>query len=72
MKAFNKRIRPNGQTSLFHTRADVNVLMDFCNSLAAKVDELIESNKRLAESSEKMSLIIAEMKRSETDGKASP
>ena len=47
MKLFNKRMRPNGQTSLFHTRADLNTVMDFCNRLAEKVDELVLVNNEL-------------------------
>lgn len=57
MKLFNKRMRPNGQTSLFHTRADLNTVMKFCNELAEKVDELVESNNRLSNKIEKMERI---------------
>lgn len=49
MKLFNKRMRPNGQTSLFHTRADLNTVMKFCNELAEKIDEIVEAyDKALA------------------------
>jgi hypothetical protein len=54
MKPFNKRMRHNGQTSLFHTRADLNILIEFCNKLAEKVDELIAENNRLHEKIERM------------------
>ena len=47
MKLFNKRMRPNGQTNLFHTRADLNKVMEFCNGLAEKVDELVLENNEL-------------------------
>ena len=65
MKLFNKRMRLNGQTNLFHTRADLNVLTEFCNKLAEKVDEHIELTNRLAMATDKMAKIIEEMKRSE-------
>lgn len=48
MKKFNKRIRLNGQTSLIHTRADLNELVKFCNMLAQIVDELIDENIKLS------------------------
>lgn len=54
MKLFNKRMRPNGQTSLFHTRADLNTVMEFCNKLAEKVDELITENNKLLEKIERL------------------
>lgn len=54
MKLFNKRIRPTGETSLFHTRADINELVKFCNALAEKVDELVNENNRLSEEIEKI------------------
>lgn len=54
MKPFKKRMRTNGQIHLFHTRNDLNILMDFCNSLAEKVDELVESNNRLSDKIEKL------------------
>lgn len=57
MKPFKKRMRSNGQINLFHTRNDLNMVMAFCNSLAEKVDELVESNNRLSDK-------IAEMERS--------
>lgn len=41
-------MRLNGETSLFHARADINELMKFCNGLAAKVDELVTENNRLS------------------------
>ena len=47
VRPFNKKIRPTGETYLFHTRPDIEKLMDFCNSLAEKVDELVEENNRL-------------------------
>lgn len=65
MKLFNKRMRHNGQTNLFHTRADLNALVEFCNKLAEKVDEHIELTNILAKETEKMAKIVEEMKRRE-------
>ena len=48
LKPFNRRIRWNGEISLFHTRANIAELMKFCNMLAKKVDELIAENNRLS------------------------
>lgn len=44
MKKFYKRLRPNGETNLFHTREDIKQLMDYCNFLADKINELIDEN----------------------------
>ena len=48
LKPFRSRIRWNGETNLFSTRANINELMKFCNMLAEKVDELIAENNRLS------------------------
>ena len=60
MKPFNKRMRSNGQINLFHTRKDLNILIDFCNQLAEKVDELVTENNRLSNK-------IAKLERSENE-----
>ena len=63
MKKFNKRIRLNGQTSLIHTRADLNELMKFCNMLAQIADELIDENIKLSCAVEKNREAIEEWNR---------
>lgn len=67
MKKFNKRIRLNGQTSLIHTRADLNELMKFCNMLAQIVDELIDENIKLSCALEKSQEAIEEWNRRAND-----
>lgn len=54
MKKINKRLRPNGETNLFHTREDVKQLMDYCNFLADKINELIDENDRLKQKIERV------------------
>lgn len=48
LKPFKSRLRWNGETSLFSTRANINELMKFCNLLAEKMDALIAENNRLS------------------------
>ena len=60
MNKFNKRLRPNGEMSIFHARADINELVKFCNGLADKVDELVTENNRLSQK-------IAEMEGAENE-----
>ena len=54
MKKFYKRLRPNGETNLFHTREDIKQLMDYCNSLADKINELVDENDRLKQKIERV------------------
>lgn len=47
IKKVNGRLRKNGQTALFSNKADIEIIMGFCNILADKIDEIIEVlNKR--------------------------
>lgn len=47
IKKVNGRLRRNGQTALFSSKEDREVIMTFCNVLADKIDEIIEVlNKR--------------------------
>ena len=47
IKKVNGRLRKNGQYALFSSKADREVIMQFCNNLADKIDEIIEViNKR--------------------------
>ena len=48
LKPFKTRIRWTGEHYFIHTRASINELMNFCNMLAQKVDELIAENNRLS------------------------
>lgn len=48
MKKFHKRIRYNGEKNMFHAREDIKQLVDYCNFLADKVNELIDENNRLS------------------------
>lgn len=54
MKKIYKRLRPNGETNLFHTREDIKQLMDYCNFLADKINELIDENDRLKQKIERV------------------
>lgn len=54
MKKFYKRLRPNGETNLFHTREDIKQLVDYCNLLADKINELIDENDRLKQKIERV------------------
>lgn len=42
-----KRLRKNGNTSLFHTRADINIIMDFCNMLAEENESMKREIEKL-------------------------
>jgi hypothetical protein len=46
IKKVNGRLRKNGQTDLFTAlfsgKADREIIMQFCNTLADKIDEIIE------------------------------
>ena len=42
IKKVNGRLRKNGQTALFSGKADREIIMQFCNNLADKIDEIIE------------------------------
>ena len=47
IKKVNGRLQKNGQTALFPSKADREIIMEFCNILADKIDEIIEVlNKR--------------------------
>ena len=47
IKKVNGRLRKNGQYALSSSKADMEVIMEFCNVLADKIDEIIEVlNKR--------------------------
>ena len=40
MKPIREKLRPNGNTSVFHTREDIKVLMEYCNMLADRINQL--------------------------------
>ena len=42
IKKVNGRLRKNGQTALFSSKADREIIIEFCNILADKIDEIIE------------------------------
>ena len=42
VKKVNGRLRRNGHTALFSSKADREIMMEFCNILADKIDEIIE------------------------------
>lgn len=47
IKKVNGRLRRNGQIALFSGKADREIIIEFCNMLADKIDEIIEVvNKR--------------------------
>lgn len=46
MKPIKEKLRPNGNTSVFHAREDIKVLMEYCNMLADNINQL---NKELEE-----------------------
>lgn len=50
MKPIREKLRPNGNTSILHTREDIKVLMQYCNMLADNINQL---NKELEEMREK-------------------
>ena len=52
LRPFKKRIRSISEMNLYCESSDIEKidkekLMEFCNSLAEKVDELVEENNRL-------------------------
>lgn len=42
IKKVNGRLRRNGEFALFSSKADREIIMQFCNTLADKIDEIIE------------------------------
>ena len=42
IKKVKGRLRRNGQNALFSSKADREIIMEFCNILADKIDEIIE------------------------------
>lgn len=42
IKKVNGRLRRNGEYALFSGKADREIIMQFCNNLADKIDEIIE------------------------------
>ena len=42
IKKVNGRLRRNGEYALFSGKADREIIMQFCNTLADKIDEIIE------------------------------
>lgn len=47
MKPITKKLRPTGNYNLFHdSKADVAVLMEYCNMLTDKINELNEELKQ--------------------------
>lgn len=42
IKKVNGRLRKNGEYALFSGKADREIIMQFCNNLADKIDEIIE------------------------------
>lgn len=48
IKKLNLSLRRTSETGLFHdSRKDARLLMDFCNKMSDKIDELIEANNKL-------------------------
>ena len=41
IKKVNGRLRRNGEYALFSGKADREIIMEFCNILADKIDEII-------------------------------
>ena len=52
MRPIREKLRSNGNTSAFHVREDIKVLMEYCNMLADYInqlnDELEETKRELA------------------------
>ena len=47
IKKVNGRLKRNGEYALFSSKADREIIMQFCNTLADKIDEIIEAiNKK--------------------------
>lgn len=49
MRPIREKLRSNGNTSVFHTREDIKVLMEYCNMLADYINQLnneLEETKR--------------------------
>lgn len=49
MRPIREKLRPSGNTSVFHTREDIKVLMEYCNMLADHINQLnneLEETKR--------------------------
>ena len=52
MRPIREKLRPSGNTSVFHAREDIKVLMEYCNMLADRInqlnDELEKAKRELA------------------------
>lgn len=49
MRPIREKLRPSGNTSVFHAREDIKVLMEYCNMLADYINQLnneLEETKR--------------------------
>ena len=49
MKPIREKLRPSGNTSVFHAHEDIKVLMEYCNMLAGYINQLnneLEETKR--------------------------
>lgn len=52
IKKVNGRLRKNGQIALFSGKADREIIIEFCNNLADKIDEIIEAVNQQEKSNE--------------------